>query len=92
MKKYIVDEYGIVLSDFKDFRLDVNGISYIIVYGRYINGYFIALPEDGKSCKAAAPWDIFYNRWQLRKNGVDDETAKAIAKAIKELYKDDKED
>ncbi len=67
------------------YELDVqtDGYAFHTIYGHYINGGFIALPEWKVGCKASSdPSAQKYNSEQLIAAGVDEDCAKAIAYAI----------
>ncbi len=63
----------------------VGGLSYLTIYGRHINGYFIALPKKGIAAEQTEPADVAYNRDKLIEAGLDQEAAQAIAEEIKAI-------
>ncbi len=75
-------------NNVREFAMDYNGDSYLIIYGQHINGGFIAVPGYGKSCEAGEPCDVFHNRDKLEGCGFDKDTAKAIACAIRDFRKE----
>lgn len=60
----------------------INGYSYLIIYGKHINGYFCSVPNWNWGCEMAEPSDTGYNSEQLVVCGADKEIALAIAEAI----------
>ncbi len=73
-------------SKVREFYMEYNGYSYLVIYGKHINGGFIAVPNHYKCCEAGNTIDVFYNRERLESCGFDKKTAKAIAMAIKEFH------
>lgn len=63
----------------------VNGWSYLIIYGKHINGYFCSIPSHNFGCELSEPNSISYNTSKLEGCGVDEEVAEAIANAISEI-------
>lgn len=62
--------------------ISVNGQSYLIIYGKHINGYFCCIPNWNIGCEMAEPIDTYYNANKLNKAGIRATTAEAIAKEI----------
>lgn len=58
------------------------GISYLVIYGRHINGYFTALPSKGIAAEQAEPDNVAYNRDKLIDAGLNEDIAQAIAEEI----------
>ena len=47
-----------------EFSVAINGLSYLVIFGRHVNGGFCALPRNGVSCELSAHddfGDIGYN-------------------------------
>lgn len=63
----------------------VGNLSYLTIYGRHINGYFIALPKKGIAAEQTEPTDVAYNRDKLIDAGLSKEVAQAIAEEIRAL-------
>lgn len=74
------------VSGTHEISIDHNGFNYLVIYGRHINGGFIAVPNWGISSEAGSPEDIFYNTEKLSERFDDPETAKAIAEAVCEHW------
>lgn len=69
--------------------LSFNGYSYLVIFGRHINGGFIAIP-NWNICTEASRFigDVWENTQRLKKQGLSQETAEAIAKYIDEQIKE----
>lgn len=48
-----------------EINVEFAGYSFLIIFGKHINGWFIAIPNWGISCEAAHPRDVFYNTERL---------------------------
>lgn len=68
--------------------ISVNDNSYLVIFGRHINGGFIAIPNWNISCEAT---DILpsagFNREKLVQAGLDENAAIAIANYVEEEYR-----
>ena len=64
-----------------------NGASYLVIFGRHINGGFIAIPNWNVCTEASADGSAPYNAVKLTESGLDSETAQAIAEYIEEALK-----
>ncbi len=84
MKYKIRNTYEV--SHTQEFSVDYNGLNYLVIYGKHINGGFIAIPNWGVSSESGNPTDIFYNTEKLSTKFDDYEIPKVIAEAIKEHY------
>ena len=63
--------------------IEVNGYSYLVIFGRHINGGFIAIPNWNVCTEASAfNGDVWENTERLVKQGLPQETARAIAEHI----------
>ena len=62
---------------------------FLIIYGKHINGWFIAIPNWEVCTEAANPQDVFYNTEKLSRvskiKNVKD-APETIAKAVKEHW------
>lgn len=65
-----------------EFTVETDGFSYLVIYGNHVNGGFCAIPNHGIACEMSVPEDVFYNRQSLKRQGINDHDAKAIAAAI----------
>lgn len=67
-----------------EFDVETGGLSYLVIYGKHVNGGFCAIPNHGIACEMSESSDIFYNYQALKRHGISDHDAKAIAAAILE--------
>lgn len=75
-----------------EITVEYKGGSYLLIYGKHINGYFCCLPMLGLSCEMSNPHDTFYNAGKLISVcRIDKSCAKLIAEVI-ECYFMDKEE
>lgn len=68
-----------------EFTVETDGFSYLVIYGTHVNGSFCAIPNHGIACEMTDPSDIFYNYQSLKRHGISEHDAKAIAAAIREM-------
>lgn len=61
----------------------IGGWTYLVIYGKHINGYFCCVPNWKWGCEMAAPYEVAYNRDKLIDCGANKEVAQALAEAIK---------
>lgn len=73
-------------SKVNEISIDFNGNNYLTIFGKHINGWFIAIPNWGVSCEAAEPTNTFYNYEKLHDHFIAN-VALAIAEAISEYWK-----
>lgn len=69
-----------------EFTMDIGDWSYLVIYGKHINGYFCAVPNWGVGCEMSKSDSIAYNATKLATNGIEYGSAKAIAEAIREVW------
>lgn len=79
------------VSDTGEISVDANGLNFLVIYGKHINGWFIAIPNHGISTEAAHPADdVFHNMEKL--SAVSDvnvrNAASSIAKTIKKHWEE----
>ena len=79
-----------------EFSVCWNGFKFQIIYGEMFNGdyeqWFIAIPEEGVTCIAAEPTNIYTNEAHLEKIFGYRKKAQAIALAIMMHYEEMKGD
>lgn len=66
-------------------KLDLNGNSYHLIFGRQINGWFLCIPSHRIGVELAHPSDRFWNKESLEAAGMEANEAGMIACALKEL-------
>lgn len=69
------------VSETHELSINYVGCNYLTIFGQHINGWFIAVPNWGKSVEAAHPTDIFYNSEKLSEH-FSKEVAAALARTI----------
>lgn len=65
--------------------IQFNGYSYLVIYGKHINGGFIAIP-NWNICAEAGD-SVLYNTEKLIDSGLDQNTAQTIATHINDVLK-----
>ncbi len=70
----------------REVSMDWGGNSYLLVCGRHVNGWFIAIPNWGVCAEAACPTDTFYNAGALSRALGDRKAGQAIAEAVCQLW------
>ena len=67
-----------------EMTVDVDGSSFLVIYGRHINGGFCCITNWNISCEMSGTNDVFYNKGQLMRCDLNEDVAVAIASAIKD--------
>ena len=68
--------------------LDINGFSYLVIFGHHINGGFIAIPGWNIACEASGfSGNENYNIQKLADAGLPVNVAEVIAEKIDEWLK-----
>lgn len=65
-----------------EINVAIGGWTYLIIFGKHINGYYCCVPNWKWGCEMADPCEIHYNRGKLIDCGADKEVAQAIAEVI----------
>lgn len=68
-----------------EFSLAISGISYLVIFGQHINGYWCCVTNHGWGCEMTSPCDTRYNRDKLISCGATKQEAIEIANAIQEM-------
>jgi hypothetical protein len=67
----------------QEFSLDWNGFNFLVIYGKHINGWFIAIPNWGVSTESGEPSDKYYNATKLAQTyRLQNESPSILAEAI----------
>ncbi|MCD7724258.1 MAG: hypothetical protein LUI12_01675 [Clostridiales bacterium] len=74
------------VADIREIIIDWNGFSYLVIYGRHINGWFIAIPNWEVCVEASEPTDVLYNTEKLAKFLNNANAGRELAEAIKEHW------
>ena len=65
-------------------EIQFNGCSYIVIFGKHINGGFVAIPNWNITTELANSGNLQYNAEKLENAGLDQATALTIAQHIKD--------
>ncbi len=74
------------VSNTHEISIDWNGYNFLIIYGRHINGWFIAIPNWEVCIESSDPADAFYNSEKLAKALNKANAGVELANAIKEHW------
>ena len=66
-------------------KLEIEGYSYHLIFGRQINGWFICIPNWSIGAELAHPFDVYWNRTSLNSAGASKRDAYYIAEALSEI-------
>lgn len=66
-------------------KLSLNGISYHLIFGEQINGWFLCVPDHQIGVELAHPTDYFWNQESLEHAGIKTSEARGIANALREI-------
>ena len=83
--KYEIENVYPSENGINEFSVAINGLSYLVIFGRHVNGGFCALPRNGVSCELSAYdefGDIGYNTECINGKIKSRGKAQAIAEAI----------
>ena len=53
-----------------ELSIDSNGWNFLVIFGKHINGYYIAIPNHNICVEAACAADTFYNEGRLLAAGI----------------------
>ena len=67
-----------------EMTVEVDGSSFLVIYGRHISGGFCCITNWNISCEMSSTNDVFYNSEQLMRCELSEGVAVAIASAIKD--------
>ncbi|HIS62168.1 MAG TPA: hypothetical protein IAC14_07970 [Candidatus Scybalomonas excrementigallinarum] len=66
-----------------EYSVAIEESSYLVIYGKHINGYFCSIPNWGKGCELGSPENVGYNQEKLiEKCDFSEKTALELAKSI----------
>ena len=66
-------------------KLNLNGNSYHLIFGRQVNGWFLCIPNHRIGVELAHPSDRFWKQGSLEEAGMASNEASTIAYALKEI-------
>lgn len=76
------------IADVKEeLSIDYNGFNYLVIIGKHINGWFIAIPNRNVCTEAGNPIDSYCNREKLANALNDANTGIALADCIAEWWR-----
>lgn len=85
MSRWEIERTYPIIERVKEISVAIDGFSYLVIFGKHINGGFCALPQEGISCELSAH-DNFsntgYNAANLNRKFKSMAKARAIAEAI----------
>ena len=70
----------------KEIAIDWNGWSFLIIYGKHINGWFIAVPNWKICVEATDPSTVHYNICKLSEAFNDADKGNVVATTVKEHW------
>lgn len=77
------------IGDVHHIRVDYNGYSFGVIFGKYVNGGFFSIPDWNVGGELAAFNDIFWNAESMGRALKNRKAAKQIALAIADYTKKD---
>lgn len=66
-----------------EFKIQIENVTLLVIYGRHINGYFIAVPTAYVCCSAIEPQSVDINTIYLSQAGLRSDYARIICESIK---------
>lgn len=73
----------------EELSVDYNGFNYLVIIGKHINGWYIAIPNWNVCTEAGNPAiDNYYNREKLVNALYDADTGVALADCIAEWWRE----
>ena len=84
MNREIRNTYEV--SKTHEISVDIEDLNFLIIYGKHINGWFIAIPNWNVCVETSAPTSDFYNAAQLGDVLNSENVGKHLALAIKEHW------
>lgn len=69
-----------------EFSADISDLSFLIIYGHHINGWFIAIPNWGICTEASGPSSVGYNATKLGQTPMDGIDPMCLAQAIRDHW------
>ncbi len=81
-------QHFIITDNTTELKLQIDDKKILVIYGRHINGYYIALPNAFISCEALGPEEVKRNTIYLSQAGLRSDYAAAICTAICEYQKE----
>lgn len=74
------------VSETHEISVDCNGFNFLVIYGKHINGWFIAIPNWNICTEASHPDNIHYNAEKLSSVLKEKHIPDLLAKVISDHY------
>lgn len=87
MKDLYKNDFTYSTSIVFEHEIQFNGYSFLVIFGRHVNGGFIAIPNWGICCEASADGSYLYNTEKLNSTGLDLKSSETIARYISDFFK-----
>ena len=81
-------QHFIITDNTIELKLQIEDQKVLVIYGRHINGYYIALPNIYMSCEALEPEEVKRNTVYLSQAGLRSDYAEAVCTAIYDYEKE----
>lgn len=85
---YELLQHYTITDNTTELKLQIEDKKILVIYGRHINGYYIALPTVFISCEALGPGEVKRNTIYLSQAGLRSDYAEAICTTIYEFKKE----
>ena len=85
---YKILQHYTITDNTIELKLQIEDQKILVIFGRHINGYYIALPNIFISCEALGPDEIKRNTIYLSQAGLRSDYAEAICTAIYDFEKE----
>lgn len=85
---YEILQYYTITDNTTELKLQIEDKKILVIYGRHINGYYIALPNLYISCEVLGPDEVKRNTIYLSQAGLRSDYSEAICTAIFEYEKE----
>ncbi|MBO5623682.1 MAG: hypothetical protein J5959_18870 [Butyrivibrio sp.] len=85
---YKILQHYTITDNTLELKLQIEDQKILVIFGRHINGYYIALPNVSISCEALGPEEVKRNTFYLSQAGLRSDYAQAICTAIFEYKKE----
>ncbi len=66
-----------------EISMQIRGLSYHLIFGEQLNGWFLCIPEWGIGAELGDPADMFWNTGSLIRAGTDNATTACIVNALR---------
>lgn len=84
--EYNVTQFYTITDKTLEFKINIEEHTILVIFGRHINGYFIALPQLLISCEAIEPDCVDKNKIYLSQAGLRSDYALIVCETISEYW------